>query len=66
MSEGVGVDLDRPASQVFGDLAVPYPDMSVSYFHVQFNPGQRTEDSILLRITFGVDRRPEVQECQYC
>lgn len=30
MSEDVSVDLNRLASQVFGDLAVPYPDMSVS------------------------------------
>jgi hypothetical protein len=51
MSEDAGVNLNRLASQVFGSLAVPYPDMSVSYFHVRFNPGQHAEDSILLRIT---------------
>jgi hypothetical protein len=63
MNKDAGSNLDKLACRVFGDLAVPFPDMSVSFFHVQFNPGQRTKDSTLLRITFGVDLRPEVQNC---
>ncbi|KAI9866772.1 MAG: hypothetical protein M1813_000714 [Trichoglossum hirsutum] len=66
MNKDAGFDLDRLACRIFGDLAVPYPDMSVSYFYVRFNPDQVTQNSTLLRITFGVDLRSEVQECQYC
>jgi hypothetical protein len=58
--------LDTLARRIFGDLTIPYPNMSVSSLLVRFNPNSHPDDCKLLRITFGIDRRPEIQECRYC
>jgi hypothetical protein len=60
------LDLNHFALHIFGDLKKPFPDMAISYLLIYFRTAPHPEDCKLIRITFGVDKDPKVQECRNC
>jgi hypothetical protein len=60
------LDLNQFARRIFGDLRSPFPNMVMSYLLIYFRTAPDLEDYKLIRITFGVDRNPEIQKCRNC
>lgn len=58
--------LNHFALHIFGDLQKPFSNMAISYLLIYFRTAPYLEDCKLIRIAFGVDKDPKVQECMNC
>lgn len=66
MEETTGSETQAMANNLFGDPALPYPEMGLISLLIRFTTTVPESRLLLMRVCVVVDRDPSVRKCNYC